>query len=579
MAVATSSSARGFWLNVAGTIRGWQSEWLRSLIFLGTSLILGFFVLYPLGILFQRSLYDYGAHVWTLKNYFTFFSDPSLFAAFWNTMKMALGTSVISLFISLPMAWGVSRTNMPFRGPIRSMVVLTFATPSFLGAIGWILLLGPRSGHLNKIFMWLFSTNTPMFNIFSFWGMTFVMGMFVYPFLFFSVVSALDNMDPSYEQSARILGSSNFRVMRTITLPIMTPAILSGLILVILESFVVFGAPAILGNPVHVHTLSTKVYQLFSEDPPQFEMAATAAIPIVLITALLLLFQRYYLGRRQYITISGKSPQPQLVEVGRYKYLLSAFSVGVVVVSIFLPMISLLEASILKTWGVPLSFSNISFQHYINLFSTSDVVIRAFKNSLLLAFSTAIICIVFTFVMAWIVERTSVPGREGLAMLSMIGMAFPGVALGVALVLAFAGGPLPIYGTLWLFLIGYFVKGTPIAFMFARSSLKQIHVELEQSSRALGAHWAKTMKDVTLPLMKKGLLSVGTIIFCLKFRDMATSIMLYTGGLEVISILIFEYVEEAEMGLLGALTFLVFCINFSLVTLSRKIVGKGAFEM
>jgi iron(III) transport system permease protein len=428
MAVATSTPS-SLWLNLRGAVRGWRNEALRSLIFLGTAVILGFFVLYPLGILFKRSLYDYSAQVWTFQNYIKFFSDPELFEAFSNTLLLALGTSVFSLLVALPMAWGVSRTDMPLRGFIRSMVVLTFATPSFLGAIGWIILLGPRAGRLNKLFMWVFSTDVPLFNIFSFAGMTFVLGLFVYPFLFFSVASALDNMDPSYEQSARILGSSNFRVMRTVTLPIVTPAILSGLILVILESFVVFGAPAIVGNPVHVHTLSTQVYTLFSDDPPQFHMAATAATPIVIVTAILLVFQRLYLGRKQYITVTGKSPQPQLVDIGKWKYVIGAYCIGIVFVSIILPMGALFESSILRTWGLPLAFDNISLQHYVHLFSTSDVVVRAFRNSFVLAVGAALVCIGFTFVMAWIVERTNVPGKEGLALLSMIGMAFPGVAL------------------------------------------------------------------------------------------------------------------------------------------------------
>ena len=562
------------------SLKNLKHEKIRTLIFVSAAVILGFFVLYPLGILFKRSLYDYTANAWTLKNYFTFYTDPELYSAFWNTLKLAFATSIISLLVALPMAWGVSRTDMPFRQTCRSMVVLTFATPSFLGAIGWIVLLGPRAGIVNQITMGLFGLEEPLFNIFSFGGMAFVMGLFVYPFMFFSVVSALDNMDPNYEQSAKILGSSTLRVIMTVTLPIVTPAILSGLILVILESFVVFGAPAIVGNPAYIHTLSTQVYNLFSDDPPQFHMAATAATPIVIVTAILLIFQRSYLGRRQFITVTGKSPQPELIEIGKWKYVLSAFSLIVVFVSIGMPTLALFQASIVKVWGNFPTFDNLTLDNYIDLFTSNrDIVLRAFLNSFILAIGAAFVCIAFTFVMAWIIERTTVPGREFLSLLSMIGMSFPGVALGVALVIAFAGKPFFLYGTLWLFLVGYFVKGTPIAFMFARSSLKQIHEELEHSSRVLGAGWLKTMKDITLPLMKKGLFSVGTIIFCMKFRDMATSIMLYTGGLEVISILIFEFVEEAEMGTLGALTFIVMCINLTLVALSKKLVGKGAFEM
>ncbi len=137
MAVATSISG-GLWLSVQGAVRGWRNEMLRSFIFLGTALTLGFFVLYPLGILFKESLYDRATHVWTLKNYFIFFEDPELYDAFITTIQLAMGTSVFSLAVALPMAWGVSRTDMPLRSVIRSMVVLTFATPSFLGANGGI---------------------------------------------------------------------------------------------------------------------------------------------------------------------------------------------------------------------------------------------------------------------------------------------------------------------------------------------------------------------------------------------------------------------------------------------------------
>ena len=139
------------------------------------------------------------------------------------------------------------------------------------------------------------------------------------------------------------------------TLPIVTPAILSGLILVILESFVVFGAPAILGNSVYVHTLSTQVYNLFSDDPPRFHMAATAATPIVIATGILLLIQRLYLSRKQYVTVTGKSPQLQLVDIGRWKYFLGAFLFCVVFVGIILPSLALFAASITHSWGHPLT--------------------------------------------------------------------------------------------------------------------------------------------------------------------------------------------------------------------------------
>lgn len=578
MAVATSSAVH-LRTTLAGIIHGWRNEAMRSSIFIVTALILAFFILYPLGILFKWSLVNENTGAWTLNNYREFFSDPELYSALLTTLKLSVATSIGSLLIALPMAWGVSRTDMPLRGLVRSLVVLTFATPSFLIAVGWITLLGPRAGRINLFLQWLFALESTPFNIFSFGGLVFALTMFVYPFLFFSVVSALDNMDPSYEQSARILGASTLRVSLTVTLPIVTPAILSGLILVVIESFVVFGVPAFLGSPVQIDTLSTLVYGLFSDDPPRFDMAATAATPIVIVTALLLAFQAFYLGKRQFVTISGKSPQPQLVDVGKWKYALSTYTIGVVFVGIALPMLALLESSVLYAQALPPVLSNLTIEHYVALFTGTSIFFRALGNSFVLAIATVALCIFFTFVMAWIVERTNVPGREMLAFLSTMSLSFPGVALGMALVLAFSAGPFPLYGTLWLFIIGYFIKGTPIAFMFARSSLKQLSVELEQCSQVLGASWLKTMRSITIPLMKSGLLSVATLIFCLKFRDLATSIMLYTAGNETIAVLIVEFIEDGHTGPLGALALLVLFINLTLVMTSKKLVGKGAFQM
>ena len=179
MAVTTARSV-GLLMGLSGMMRGWRNETVRTSIFIAT-----IFVLYPLGILFKRSLYDYTTHAWTLSNYKTFFSEPDLVAAFWTTIKLAVGTSIFSLIVSVPMAWGGSRTDMPFRGFLRFMVVLTFATPSFLGAIGWIMLLGPRSGSLNLIYQWLFATEAPLFDIMSFGGMVFVLGFFHAPSSFF----------------------------------------------------------------------------------------------------------------------------------------------------------------------------------------------------------------------------------------------------------------------------------------------------------------------------------------------------------------------------------------------------------
>ena len=261
-----------------GTVRTLVHEWPRTLIFAFVFCTLAFFIIYPLGTLVYHSLFDQEKNVWTFANYIEFFTKPNLYGSFFVTFKLAFFVSITCLLIALPMAWGVSRTDMPHRDLIRQFAVLTFATPSFLGAIGWIVLAGPNAGFLNEIVKWLFNLETGIFNIFSFEGMVFVLSLYVYPFIFFTTSSALDNMDPGLEEAARILGASNARIMLTITFPVVAPAILSGLVLVILECFVIFGAPAVLGSPKFIYTLSTQVHSLFTNEPPQFNMAATTLV-------------------------------------------------------------------------------------------------------------------------------------------------------------------------------------------------------------------------------------------------------------------------------------------------------------
>ena len=575
--LAASPSSAGSKLRMA--FLGWSQDLPRLVVFLAMMGILAFFILYPLGTLFVRSFYIPGMEGITLRNYGEFLFDQGIFSSFLNTIYMAAVCVPISLFFALPLAWGVARTEMPFRNFIRVMVVLTFATPSFLGAIGWITLLGPRAGKLNVLAAWLFGLQSGPFDVFGFWGMTFVMATYVYPFLFYSVSAALENMDVTYEQSANLLGASNAKVMIAITLPLVMPAILSGMILVILEAFIVFGVPAILANPVQVHTLATKVYELFASDPPRFDMAATTAVPIVVITALLLLFQRLFLGSRQYVTISGKAAQPQPIDIGKWRYPLAAYSLLVVTVSLVLPVGALFSTSFLRVLGEGWTFSNLTLQNYLFLFSASRVTGTAFVNSFFLALGAAVLAVAFAFLMAWFVERSTLPGREGLSLLAMVALSIPGVAFGVCLVLAFSGWPLPLYGTIWIFLVGYSVKGLPLSYMFARSALKQISEELEQSARALGCSWLRTMWEVTLPLMKRGLLSIGTIVFCIMFRNMPISILIYVGGLEVVAVVILEFLEEGNMPVVSAMATLVLAINIGLIVLSRRLVGKGAFEV
>jgi len=470
---------------------------------------------------------------------------------------------------------------MPFRNAVRSFSVLTFASPSFIGAIAWIMLLGPRAGKLNHLFRDVFGLSSMPLNIFTFEGIVFVSSLFLYPFIFMSVSSALDNMDSSFEDAAAIHGANRFRTLLSVTFPMVLPSIISGLILVFLEVFVLFGVPAFLGMPAGVFVMSTEIYRLFLASPPRYEMAAALATPILVITAVILWAEWIYLRRRRYVTIGGRVSRPETVDLKGWKYVLSGFSLFVIFLAVILPSLTLLVSSFTHFWGQGITWKNLSLFQYRELFfgfGHRDLIV-AMKNSLILGVGAAFVCLVFSFVMGWIVERTTMPGRNSLYFLNMSAMAFPAVALALGLVMGYSNPPLVLYGTLWIILIGYVVKGFPISFLFIRNSLRQISPELEEASRIMGASWLRTVKDVTVPLIKTGVLSTFLIIFILKFRDLPTSIFLYTGGNEVVGVMIYQYTDEAYYGIVAALSSIVLILNLGIVYISRKLAGKGAMQL
>jgi iron(III) transport system permease protein len=549
--------------------------------FLLSLAVLALFLLYPLSILFYKSFLSPKTGNFSFYNYIQLFVDEEILQCFLNTLKLGFWCVLITTAIAVPMAFGVSRTNMPFRSTVRTLSVLTFASPSFIGAIAWIILMGPRAGRINEFLKDIFGFNHALFDIFTFSGVIFVSALFMYPFVFLSMTSALDNMDSSFEDAATILGASRIRTLISITIPMIIPSIISGMILVFLECFVLFGVPAFLGMPAGVFVMSTKIYHLFLASPPRYEMAAALATPILIITAFILYLEWHYLKRRRYVTVGGKVTRPEIVDLRGWKYVLGGFSIFVIFLAVILPSLTLLESSFLRFWGRGISWSNISLFQYKELllgFAQRDLLI-ALKNSFILGLGAAFLCIIFSFIMAWIVERTTIPGRNSLSFFNMSAMSFPAVALALGLVICYSNPPLALYGTLWILLVGYMIKGFPISFLFIRNSIKQISPELEEASRILGGSWFKSVKDVTFPLIKTGLFSTFLIIFILKFRDLPTSILLYTGGNEVIGVMIYQYVDEAYYGIVAALSSLVLIFNLGIVYVSRKMAGKGAMQL
>ena len=532
---------------------------------------LGYFVIYPFGALLLRGVVDPKTGAFTLARYIALVNDEEFRSALLTSLTISFGCLIVSMCLALPMAWAVSRTDMPLKGFVRTMTVLTFATPSFLGAIAWVVLLGPRGGSINLAIQSLFGLESTPFSVFSVGGLIFVFSLYLYPYIFFAATTALDNMDPAMEEAAGMLGAGTWWTSVSITLPLILPAVLAGGALVVLESMVNFGVPAILGLPVHIETLTTRIYSLF-QFPPNYEAAATTAMPIVLIVLLCVFAQRLAVGRRTYVTVGGISSQRRVISLGGWRWVFAGLSLLIISASIFVPFTALLIISVKKTFGNPISFENMSLIHYMNIAFGSSTTQRAIVNSVMLAAGAALICMAFAVVLAWLVERTKLPGRGLLGALVMACFSLPGIALAVSLIFAFSRGSLlPLYGTIWIILLAYVIHGLPVVFNYTRNSLRQVNAELSDAAEIAGASPARALWDITVPLIRGGVISGGLIVFVLMVREFGSSVLLTSAGTEVVAVAIYEFAEEGDNGRMAALAIIIYLINLAVVLPARRL--------
>jgi iron(III) transport system permease protein len=282
-------------------------------VWIASALLLVFLMVLPLGSIFRASLWDETG--FSLGRYLEVFTNPVFLKAIWNTVVISLWVGVIAVVVGALLAWLVTRTDLPWKKPIRALVMASFVTPPFLGAFAWTLLAGPNAGALNKFFRFLTGSEDALLNIFTMPGLIFVMALYSFPYVFSMVANVCELISSDLEDAAEILGANKWQTAWTVTMPLAMPALIGGFILAFLHSLSLFGAPAILGLPAGIHTITTQIWALF-QYPPRLDMAAAFSVPLLLATMVLIAVQKKILGRRGFSTVGGKGGQKRLIRLG-----------------------------------------------------------------------------------------------------------------------------------------------------------------------------------------------------------------------------------------------------------------------
>ena len=546
------------------------------------AVVVTFLVLYPLiwlvigSFLGKRAVTGSGAE--TFQGYAALLSEMHLVL---NSAIVGVGSTLLSVVLGVTLAWITTRTNIMWRSVLDKLVLVPFFITPLLGAVGWAILASPgRGGLLNNIIASIFGLDEGPLNIYTPGGVIFVTGIYYVPFTYMFVAGALRSMDPALEEGSKILGGGNLRTALRITLPLIKPAIVGSSLLVFVLAIGQFGVPAVLGMPHGFLVLTTRIYQHVAGFLPNYGAASAMGLSLFLVTVVGVYLQFKVLGKRSYVTVTGRGYRPKLLDVGVWKWPLFFFGFGFVAVVVVLPMGAIIFSSLLKFVTSTLGGAVYTLENYRYVLfelSTTKVSIR---NTIGLAFGGATIALAICGVVAWIVHRTKLRGRKLLEYVAMVPIAIPGMVFSLGLLWAWIRvSYIPLYGTIWIVLIAYVTVFLPYGIRAVGSNLVQIDPSLEECASVCGAKWTRVLRTVTLPLLKPGLWAGWTLLFISMIKELSASALLVNSRSMVLSVQVFDLWVGSSFTLVAALSVIQTLLIFVFLVMIRRVGGVRTMEL
>lgn len=519
--------------------------------------VTAYLVLPPLISVIQTSLFTVKLtgelDEFTFRYYEELLRELKVIGPFLNTLYFSVGSALLATALGGTVAWIVTRTDAPLRGLGYFTAFASFGTPFILYTIGWLLLLG-RAGPVNFWLKALFDQTTPVLNVYSMWGMTFVEALLWSPFVFLMLAASFRSMDPSLEEASAVCGARLSQTLRRVSLRLMLPAFFSVILLIFIRAFESFEIPALVGLPGDIRVLTTSIYLDAQKLPPQYGSAGAFSVLLMLVVAgTLYLYFRVTREGDRFHTVTGKGYRPALIHLGRWRYIAAGGLLAYALVLLVLPFLIILWASFLPFYMQPSleAVSRFTLKNYVTALNFPKIT-DSIKNSVILGLGSASFVMILTLLASWILVRTKIRGRWLLDFLTTLPLLFPGIVMGLAILRFYLFVPIPVYGTLWILLIAFATRYIPYGIRYTHSGLLQLHKELEEASYVSGASWFNSMRRIILPLITPSFLGGWIFVFLLSAKELSMSVLLVSPQTPVVSVAIFELWENAQVGELAA---------------------------
>lgn len=538
---------------------------------------LGILIAYPLGTLLYASIVDvpprpgepFGHLTW---DNFAALAHPGNVTAIKNSVMIGVGGTALALAIGTGLAWFGVRSDMPCRWLTYVGGLIPLFLSSFVGALAWAFLATPHVGYVNLLLRGI-GLDVDV-NVYNLPGIIFVTGLYHAPFAFIYMSGALSLMNPDLEEAAKVHGGSTLRVARRVAFPLVRPALLSAGTITLVLTIENFPIADILGTPKNISTVPVQIFRLMTQQPS--EPNAASAFGTVLLAFLLLLvaLQVRLLRGRDYATITGKGFRPRPVKLGLWRWPAFALVCAYVFVAVLLPLWALAMRA-LSSSGFFLDAKALFDVGSLTLdnFTTSfddPMLQRSVRNTLLAATGAAVAGGAFHYLVAHVVQKTRLPFRRLMEGIAVAPIAIPGIVIGLGYLWAWIRLPIPIFGSLIIFVLAYSARLMPFGYRAMTSTITQVHGELEEAATISGAGRLRTTLTVTLPLMRPGILSMMLLLLIMSFHELSVSLFLVANNTEVMTVFMYQQWANGNTAEVAVISLLMSALLFVIVAVLRR---------
>ncbi len=494
-----------------------------------------------------------------------------------NSLIIAFGVTLFSTIIGVFFAWLLARTDIPCKKALNAMFMVPFMLPSFICAMAWKVLLSPRSGYINKMLMSMFNLSSAPIDIMTMGGIIAIETMYLFPFVFLQVSGALERMDPTLEESARISGASLWTITRKITLPLVMPSIVAGALLVCLYSLAHFGVPSILGVEKGIYNIPTKIYERIYASGGSYEairVGTILATILVICATLILKLQNVVLKKGRFQIIAGKSMRPVVLKLRGLRWPLFIICVVYLLLTVVLPTVTIFLIGGLKTYGLPFLPKNMTFENYAEVFQMK-MTRSAIWNSVYLSTLTAFVTMLAGVMISYVIVKMKVKGKFILEFLGVLPYSLPGTVIALGCILTWSGKfGINLYNTAGIIFVAYIARYMAFSIKSNSAALEQVSDSLEEASRSCGAtHW-QTLTHIVIPLIRPGMINAFFLIFLPALRELTTSVLLYGPTTRTIGVAIYALNEDGETVRAAALAGIALIIIFIGETFIKGLLAK-----